>query len=274
MMENVPGMTFEQTELEFYSEHFEDGLRAKNERYIKNRHPERVRTTADIYRNKMTCPEESIFQIGSQADGMISPEKLLEVYKDFSEWRAETFPNVHLLDYALHTDEQGSPHIHERLVYVGHDADGHEIPSQNKAFKEMGVDRPYPDKPQGRYNNPKQLYSKICREHAFGFCKAHGLEVETAPKEASDWGLSLTEYKNRREESRLRDTERQIEELERQLERKRQQVKDVKAALDDLHIAEKNLSSFIQPAERRMLEINRRREDKARAQYWDAELER
>ena len=52
--------TFEEAEELYYSIHYKGFIEGQNERNIKNRHPERNRTTSDILKHKKTCPEETI----------------------------------------------------------------------------------------------------------------------------------------------------------------------------------------------------------------------
>ena len=57
--------TFEEAEELYYSIHYKGFIEGQNERNIKNRHPERNCTTSDILKHKKTCPEETIYQIGT-----------------------------------------------------------------------------------------------------------------------------------------------------------------------------------------------------------------
>lgn len=187
-----PG-TFEEAEKEFYEEHFSSGLQARNAKYVKYGHRERVKTM-DQYRKAINSrPDETIWMIGNLRD-KVSPELLNAIIKEQLEWQRIVFPQVYVLDVALHVDEYGGPHIHERFVWIGHDNDGNEIVGQKKALNEMGIERPEPDMPEGRYNNSKMTYTKLCREHFVEICKEHGIDVETEPKEASKTGLKLLQY--------------------------------------------------------------------------------
>lgn len=256
-------MSFEDAELQFYEEHFGKALQEQNKRYRKDGHPERIKTIKELYRSPRSCPEECIFQVGSLEDGTIDPDILLDIYKEYKQEREKDFPNLVILDYAMHVDEKGSPHIHERLAWVGHDKRGNEVPSQNKALKEMGVERLYPDKPQGRYNNPKQLYSRLCRLQALSICRKHGLQVEYEPKDASRTGFSLLEFQKNKD----------FEMLQNQLKEKQEQVKVTTAALIDLHSAEKNLQVIMTESERRIADIVRRRENDACERLFNLQME-
>ena len=62
------GLSFDDCEKKFYEQKFWKGLEAQNQRYIKNRHKEKVRTIDEYRSNPQTCPEETILQIGKSGD--------------------------------------------------------------------------------------------------------------------------------------------------------------------------------------------------------------
>ena len=67
------------------------------------------------WKNKKTCPEESIYQLGT-IDEHASVELLVLVFDEFKKEFDERFgSNVHIIDWSLHMDE-ATPHIHERHV--------------------------------------------------------------------------------------------------------------------------------------------------------------
>ena len=69
----------------YYNAKYGEFIFFQNERNIKNRHPERNRTVEDLLKNKKTCPEETIYQIGTVEES-VSPEILLQIANDFF-WR-------------------------------------------------------------------------------------------------------------------------------------------------------------------------------------------
>ena len=210
-------LTFEEAEKKFYEENFASYLKQKNDRYIKGRHPERVQTMDEFRKNERTCPEEVIMQVGN-IDDSISPDELWELCCEQIEWETETFPNVKVLDIALHTDEEGAPHIHERKVWVATDEHGALQVNQTKALAEMNIERPDPSKKKDRMNNPKQTFSRLVREHFIEVCKSHGIEIEEVPKEKTETGLSLIEFKYRKEKEKLEAAEKKLSEISENLE--------------------------------------------------------
>lgn len=187
-------ITFEAAEQIFYEKHIRKHLDAQNARYKAQRHAERVRSMDEYRRSPQTCPEEVILQIGKLGD-TIPADMMARIIQEQINWEQKTFPGVKVLNVALHMDEQGAPHIHERRAWVYTDRDGNLAISQNKALEQMGVELPNPDKPRGRFNNRKQVFSRMCREHLLQVCREHGLEIEEIPQEKSKNGRTLEDYK-------------------------------------------------------------------------------
>ena len=115
------------------------------------------------------CPEETIWMIGNSDEKL--PVKFLQnIWKEQRAWMESEFPQMKILDFAIHVDEQGQNHLHERHVFIGHDKAGREVVGQNKALAEMGISAPNPEKPTGRHNNAKMTYTAKCREHFLEIC--------------------------------------------------------------------------------------------------------
>lgn len=212
-----PKMSFEDAEAAFYEKHIKQHLDAQNARYKAQRHAERAKTMDEYRRSPQTCPEEVILQIGKLGD-TIPADMMARIIQEQINWEQKTFPGVRVLNVALHMDEQGAPHIHERRAWVYTDKDGNTAISQNKSLEQMGVELPNPDKPRGRFNNRKQTFSKRCREHLLQICREHGLEIEEIPQEKSRSGRTLEDYQAGEAEKRAADAERRRQFSERAAE--------------------------------------------------------
>lgn len=210
-------ITFEAAEIAFYEKHIRKHLDAQNARYEAQRHAERAKTMDEYRRSPQTCPEEIILQIGKRGD-TIPADMMARIIQEQINWEQQQFPGVKVLDVALHMDEQGAPHIHERRAWVYTDKDGNFAISQNKSLEQMGVELPNPDKPRGRFNNRKQTFSKRCREHLLQICREHGLEIEEIPQEKSKSGRTLEDYQAGEAEKRAAEAERRREFSERAAE--------------------------------------------------------
>lgn len=172
--------SFEKVEQMYYTAKYSDFIFFQNERNVKNRHPERNRTVEDLLKNKKTCPEETIYQIGTVEES-VSPEILLQIANDFfGEMENRFGTHVHILNWALHLDE-GTPHIQERHVFDSKNQYGELCPQQEKALEELGIPLPDPTKPKGRHNNRKQTFDAMCRELLFEICERYGLHLERDP---------------------------------------------------------------------------------------------
>lgn len=205
--------SFEDAEREFYARYISDHLQAVNSRYEAQRHAERVRSLDEYRRAPQSCPEETIICIGNR-EHHPDPGELLAAYLELQHWQQQTYPQLQMLDYAMHLDERGAPHIHERHVWTYTDADGHLAIGQARALKQMGIERPHPEQPRSRYNNEKMTYTQAVREKFVEICQRRGLEVETQPRERSQSGLTLIEYQARQEEQRLQELQREANSLE------------------------------------------------------------
>ena len=180
---------FDAIELRFYEENYGAFVENQNERNAINRHTERNRTIEDIYQNKKTCPEESIYQLGN-IDGHVDSKVLMQVAEDFFDWFEDTCGHyVHRLDWALHVDE-ATPHIHERHVFDAPNKYGEIAPQQDRALELMGIELPYPDKPKSKSNNRKMVFDAICRDKFLEICGEYGLSVD---KEAEYGGRTYLE---------------------------------------------------------------------------------
>lgn len=212
-----PETTFEAAEQAFYEKHMQKHLDAQNARYKAQRHAERVKSMDEYRKSPQTCPEEVILMIGKAGD-TIPANMMARIIQEQINWEQKQFPGLKVLDVALHMDEQGAPHIHERRAWIYTDKEGNLAISQNKSLEQMGVELPNPDKPRGRFNNRKQTFSKICREHLLQICREHGLEIEEIPQEKSKSGLSHVAYMTRQEEEKAADAERRRQFSERAAE--------------------------------------------------------
>lgn len=222
-----PETTFEAAEIDFYEKHISAHLEAQNARYRAQRHAERAKTMDEYRRSPQTCPEEVILQIGKMGD-TIPADMMARIIQEQINWEQKQFPGVKVLDVALHMDEQGAPHIHERRAWVYTDRDGNLAISQNKSLEQMGVELPNPDKSRGRFNNRKQTFSRMCREHLLQICREHGLEIEEIPQEKSRSGRTLEDYQAGEAEKRAADAERRRQFSERAAESAEKQTESAR----------------------------------------------
>lgn len=223
-----PETTFEAAEIAFYEKHISAHLEAQNARYKAQRHAERVKSMDEYRKSPQTCPEEVILQIGKMGD-TIPADMMARIIQEQINWEQKTFPGVKVLNVALHMDEQGAPHIHERRAWVYTDKAGNLAISQNKSLEQMGVELPNPDKPRGRFNNRKQTFSKRCREHLLQICREHGLEIEEIPQEKSRSGRTLEDYQAGEAERRAAEADRRRQFSERAAESAEKQAESAKS---------------------------------------------
>lgn len=240
--------SFEQIERLYYFEHYADHIQAQNERNEKTRHTERNRTVDDLLTNNKTCPEESIYQIGT-VDESVSGEILAKIANEFfSEMEEKYGSHVHILDWALHLDE-GTPHIHERHVFDCKNKYGELCPQQEKALEELGIPLPAPDKKKGRNNNRKQTFDTECRKMLFRICEKHNLHLQKEPSyggraylEKQDFIIEKQKEVLFEQREILAGTARAIEEREEKLRQAENAISQRENVIEkqDMLIAEKN----------------------------------
>ena len=218
-----------------YQELFGESLSAQHRRNEAARHPERNKSIDDLLDSKNTCPEETIFQIGSVDDGFPDSSILMEIFEDYQrEVIARFGHNIHFLDAALHLDE-AVPHIHVRKVWAYDGKDGLDI-SQNKALEEMGFERPEPDKAPNKWNNAKITFSEWERDIKLKLCQKYGLDIELVPKVPGKTSMTKEEAiavklqaKNHEAEEKLNATEKKLAKVSAELvteEMKNKEVSD------------------------------------------------
>lgn len=221
-----PDYSFEEIERMYYSEHYGGHVEAQNARNEKTRHTERNRTIEDLLKNNKTCPEESIYQIGTMGQS-VSPDTLGCIVQEFYEEFERRFgSHVHILDWALHLDE-GTPHIHERHVFDCQNRYGELCPQQEKALEELEIPLPSPDKPKGRHNNRKQTFDAICRTILFDIAKRHGLQLDREPPYGGREYLEKQDYILMKQKEQLAAQEQRLEELTLKIE-------DVETLIDEV----------------------------------------
>jgi len=228
--------TFAEAEKNYYEKAFSAELELQNERHKNARQYNRVKTIDDLLKSKKTCPDERIISVGN-AENHVDYNKLKNIFNYHLEWHKKRFPQIKILDAALHVDEKDpasgvvtAPHIHVRTIAYALDENGNQFPKQDKAFEQMGVVLPKPDEPKSRYNNRKMMYSAECRQNIIALCQKMGLEIEIEPKEKSKSGLELMAYKRQQEEEKLESIKKEVKRQQMELVVQKEKTK----ALHDL----------------------------------------
>ena len=212
-----PDFSFEEIERMYYYEHYGGHVEAQNARNEKTRHTERNRTVEDLLKNNKTCPEESIYQIGTMGES-VPPDTLFSIVNEFYEEFERRFgSHIHILDWALHLDE-GTPHIHERHVFDCENRYGELCPQQEKALEELGIPLPNPEKPKGRNNNRKQTFDAVCRTILFDIARRHGLHLDQEPSYGGRDYLEKQDYILMKQKEQLATQEQKLEELTLKIE--------------------------------------------------------
>ena len=176
------GGDVEAAERAYYKKAYSAAQDAKNARYRAQRHPERCKTTDDLYTGKLTRPEEQILQIGSK-DEQVDPEVFRACVQDYinelNAWNRAHGKHMQILSVSVHFDET-TPHAHIRRVWEHDSKDGRTL-GQDKALEAAGVPLPDPGKAKGRHNNRKMTFDREMRDMWLDICQAHGLDIDREP---------------------------------------------------------------------------------------------
>ena len=236
--------SFEDVERIYYFEHYADHVEAQNARNEKSRHTERNRTVEDLLKNNKTCPEESIYQIGTIEESVSGETLAMITTEFFAEMEQRYGEHFHILDWALHVDE-GTPHIHERHVFDCENRYGELCPQQEKALEKLGVPLPCPDKPKGKNNNRKLTFDKECRELLFAVCKRHGLHLDKVPVYGGRDYLEKQDYILEKQKSKLTETRHMIADSEQIIVQKEQQIEQKEQVLEELTLKIEDVEGIV-----------------------------
>lgn len=179
---------FDLMEQTFYEKNFSHILQRQNENALKHRKKDRVKDMEKFRKTKKNAVEETLVQLGDMYDHT-DPKKLMAAYEKLAQYNNElTKGHCKILNVALHVDES-TPHIHSRHVWVYNDYDNLDKDGnptigigKDKALKQAGIERPYPDEPEGRNNNRTMTYTKLLRDKYYEILKDMELEIDTIPK--------------------------------------------------------------------------------------------
>ena len=224
--------TFSDVEWQFYESRYTAFIEGQNGRNAKIRHTERNRSIPDLLSSRKTCPEETIYQLGT-LDEHASAEDLLNIVTEFiEEFKAKFGEHVHVLDWALHLDES-TPHIHERHVFDCENRYGEIAPQQEKALEALGFDLPDPGKPLSRRNNRKIAFDAACRKMLFEIAKRHGLELEEEAEYGNRKYLEKQDFILAKQKEQLAIRQSKLDELTLKVSEMETLLEDVSAAAYD-----------------------------------------
>lgn len=195
-------ISFSDAELQYYTENFGHQLQETNAKYVKNRHPEKVKAMEEWMYLRQNAPEECYVQIGDSF-GHPDMETFHQCFEEWLAWQNE-WNEAHgkpftILDYAEHFSEE-VPQAHIRRVWSYTDENGNRKLGQEKALAMAGVELPetYIHDKDGnlildenntplssipkRYNNRKMTFDSMARTKWIEIVREHGIEVEDAPR--------------------------------------------------------------------------------------------
>lgn len=234
---------FDEIERAYYFEKFSDSVDAQNERHEKSRHRERIRKLDDVLTDPRTCPEESVYQLGTK-DGYEDPALFVQVVTElFEEMEKRYGSNFKILDWALHMDES-TPHVHERHVFFADDGYGTLFPKQEKACEELGFSLPDPEKKPGMKNSRKMSFDAEVRNVFISIAEKHGVTVERIPLDGKVH-LEKNDFILARQEEEIRQKRGVLSEMDEFLSSKRNESEKLRKELDELTLKTSDLDGLV-----------------------------
>ena len=159
--------SFAEAEEQFYEDNYEEYLKRKNK--SNKRHCRPLETYRDLSRKHTV---ETILQVGNRDDyqrvkNELGEKMAIQLYRDilrntfmrFVTEMEKRYRNLRPITMAIHVDEpNGTPHCHFR--YNLYDP---KKMAKEQSLAEMEIDRPYPNRPEGRYNNRQITFDRAMR---------------------------------------------------------------------------------------------------------------
>ena len=193
--ENMEVISFQEAELLFYQNNYQQSLDEQNARHLKARQKDRIKTMNDWLDIPRYSPTETILHVGNVDDGFANlsdMKSMTNAYVDsLRSWSAEHNDCLHILDYAIHTDEfylddnnekkPSSIHTHIHYVFDYTDENGNKAIGIEKALEQAGYNLPKPNEKMGRYNNRMMVFTAEFREVWQNIAIAQGYDIETEP---------------------------------------------------------------------------------------------
>ena len=225
--------SFEQIERAYYLDHYLDYCEGQHERNRQTGHSNRDRTPVDLLKDKKTCPEESLIQIGTMEQS-VPPEVLAQIAMEFFKGFELRFgKHIHLIDWSLHLDES-TPHIHERHVFDCENRYGEVAPQQEKALEALGFDLPNPDQKPGKLNNRKMTFDAACRAMLFDICERHGLHLDHEPEYGGRKYLEKQDYILMKQKEKIAVQDQTLSEKTAELQAITIRIEDTEAFVEEI----------------------------------------
>lgn len=182
--------TFEQHEKWVYANYLGEFFKKQNEKHTKARQKNRIKTSDEFRKMSRYCPEEVLWYVGQRGNSATA-EQLETMARNQIEWEETTFPGLKYLDWAVHVDEMGAPHVQARRIWT-YQSDGIVAVGQNKSLEQMGVALPNPDEKITQENNRKITYTAESRAYWIQQAENLGYEIEKKPRKTG--GKTLQEW--------------------------------------------------------------------------------
>lgn len=177
--------SFHDNEIKAYEQLYGEWLKNRNDKLIKDGHPERCMTIADLVgkpneekRKGRYEVNETILQLGKNGDN-IPIETLCDCVNQFVGMTKQMYgSNMEWLDIAVHFENSSVGHAHLRRTWFSFDEEGRAYPAKKQALKDLGFDVRADD---DRRHNATVRQTEAERALWYQICKEHGIDLEEEP---------------------------------------------------------------------------------------------
>ncbi len=225
--------TFSDVERQFYESRYTAFVESQNERNAKIRHTERNRSIPDLLSSRKTCPEETIYQLGT-LDEHASAEDLLNIVTEFIEAFKSKFGEPRsCTGLGVASGRKHTPHPRASCVRLRETSTARSLPSRKRHLEALGFDLPDPDKPLSRRNNRKITFDAACRKMLFEIAKRHGLELEEEAEYGNRKYLEKQDFILAKQKEQLAAQQNKLDELTLKVNDMETLIDEVSAAAYD-----------------------------------------
>ena len=109
-------------------------------------------------------------------------------------------------------------------------------PKQEKALEALGIDPPYPDRPNSKTNNRKVMFDSIVRAKLLEIAKSHGISLEEEPIYGGKEYLEKQDYIREKQKQTIAMQQQEIKEKQSMIDQQKYEIFQKKNDIADYEI--------------------------------------
>ena len=204
-----------------YEELFGEAIKEYNAKQIKNRHKDKIIPDVKAYYKSLQRDDiqhavyEQYITIGNK-NNIPDYETANQIFKEYCENFQEKYPNLKVIGFYIHGDEDGTHHAHLDFIPISYEGKKGLSTKVNfhGALQEMGIN---PIKqPDGSKSNPLAMWEASCLQTLDDLCAKYGICVKEhthKPKEQRRKWQTTYDYVEQKTKERVQALEEKQEKL-------------------------------------------------------------